>query len=99
QISIADLRRALHSSELLLEYVVSDSQSYCLAITRSHARVLRLKLRRRELEETIDRYLSAVKKKRDSTTEERTLYAALLAPVPELKSKSRLIVIPDSSLN
>ena len=98
-ITISDLQRVLHPNELLLEYVVSDEASYCFAISQSRARLLQLKVRRKDLEETISTYLNAVRKKGEAEAQERKLYAALLGTVPGLDGTSRLIVVPDSSLN
>src|SRR5204862_1146044 len=98
-ITISELRHVLHSDELLIEYVLGDKDSYCLAVTRSSARLLRLKIPRREVEGNVEAYLDKVRKKKDSEGEERSLYKALLAPIPGLTYKARLIVVPDGSLN
>jgi len=59
-IDISDLRRVLHPDELLLEYVVSDAGSYCLAVSQSHSALIRLTKGRAALERAVRSYLSAV---------------------------------------
>jgi CHAT domain-containing protein len=98
-IDISDLRRVLHPDELLLEYVVSDTGSYCLAVSRLHSALIRLTKGRAALERAVRSYLSAVRKKEDAEVEERQLYSTLLGSIPAVQSKLRLIVVPDGSLN
>ena len=57
-IDISDLRRVLHPDELLLEYVVSDAGSYCLAVSQSHSALIRLTKGRAALERAVRSYLS-----------------------------------------
>src|SRR5207249_4180247 len=58
------LQRSLGSDEMLLEYVLGETQSYCLRITRSAASIVVLPSGRKRIEDLVDNYLLAVRSRR-----------------------------------
>ena len=93
------LQRALLKDELLLEYVLSDPDSYCLAITRTSARLISLRASRGRIELLVRDYLAQVRTKQPPNETARRLYAVLLGPVNAARTRSRIVVIPDGILH
>lgn len=98
-INIRDLQRVLHPDEMLLEYVVSDAGSYCLAVSRSCSVLTQLSKGHEFFEGSVHSYLRAVRRKDDTEDMERQLYGALVGSVPGIQHKLRLVIVPDGSLN
>ena len=93
------LQRALLKDELLLEYVLSDPDSYCLAITRTSARLIPLRVSRGRIELLVRAYLAQVRTKHSPDETARRLYAVLLGPIDVVRTRSRIVVIPDGILH
>ena len=97
-ISIARLQKSLGTDEAVLEYVLTDPASYCLAISRDHVGIFKL-ASRAQIGKQVDGVLAAVRKDRPSGESEAALYAMVVAPMESIIStKARLIVIPDGPL-
>jgi CHAT domain-containing protein len=86
------------ANELMLEYVVAEPHSYCLAIGRDFVRIVPL-ASRDNLERLAATYLKTLKAKRTSKTEGSQLYAALFKDIPEAAKKERLVIVPDGRLH
>jgi CHAT domain-containing protein len=97
-VPIATLRTAVPPNAVLLEYVVAEPESYCLAITSSGLQIVHLQSKAR-LEGLIAAYLKNVKSKQDAGSESRSLYDALIRPLGDLSKKDLFIVIRDGQLN
>lgn len=94
---LGDLQRTLSSDETLLEYVIGDDASHCLVITTAGVEAFRLPARK-IVDGLVDRFLSAIQKGRDATTEGQALYTTILKPALDNRSGRKLVVIPDGSL-
>jgi CHAT domain-containing protein len=92
------VQRLIAPREALLEYVIGDEASYCLAISRARVNVFPLPTRR-SLDALVDRYLSAIKKEKDARPEGRALYSAVLKPILTEFPEPVLIIVPDGSLH
>ena len=98
-IDLAVLRHSLHPDEMLLEYVLADPASYCLAITGESAKVFEVPSRK-HIDAAIQQYSANVKAKQPSTNTARDLYRGLLYdPLSRQPKIRRLIIVPDGSLN
>ena len=97
-VKIEQLQENLAQSALLLEYVIADPNSYCLAISRSGSRIVRLGSKA-QIETLIRAYLEAVKAKLQAISEARNLYDALLRPIQESAQKDTLIIVRDGQLH
>ncbi len=89
---------ALPPNAALLEYVVTDPNSFCLAISRGGSHIVRLSSKAR-IEALVASYLKAVKTKLPAAQEARRLYDALVRPIPEAAQKNTLIIVRDGQLN
>lgn len=92
------LQHRLNPSEMLLEYVVAEPSSYVLVITADGQHIVRLAGRKR-IDKMVAAYTTAVKQRLDARQQARDLYAATLAPIAGIESKSHYLIVPDGSLN
>ena len=97
-VGLEQIQLALAPSTVLLEYVIADPSSYCLTISRSGARIVRLDSKAR-IEPLVAAYLKAVKAKLPAIAEARSLYDALLRPIRDAAQKETLIIIRDGQLH
>lgn len=97
-IPLQSIRQGLGANEVMLEYVVAEPRSYCLAISRDFARIVPL-AGRETIEKLVAAYLKTLKTKGVSKTEGSQLYTALLKDIPEAAKKERLTVVPDGRLH
>jgi CHAT domain-containing protein len=97
-VGLEQIQQALSPSAALLEYVITDPSSYCLTISRSESRIVRLGSKAR-IEALVAAYLKAVRAKLPAMTEARNLYDALLRPIGEVPQKQNLIIVRDGPLH
>jgi CHAT domain-containing protein len=97
-IPLERIREGLTANQLVLEYVMAQPHSYCLAIGRDFARIMPL-ADRESIESSIMAYLKTLKTKGASKTQGGHLYATLLKDIPEASKKERLIIVPDGRLH
>src|SRR5262249_52957678 len=98
-VSLATFQNSLQPDEMLLEYVLAESESYCLQITRAGIKIWTIPSGRRYIEELIDRYLAIVRSKEPEADIGRELFSILLERSLGLESKYRIIVVPDGKLH
>lgn len=97
-VGLKQIQQALAPSTVLLEYVIADPISYCLTISRNGSRIVRLG-GKTSIEALVVAYLRAVKAKLPAATEARTLYDALVRPIPEVAQRESLIIVRDGQLH
>jgi CHAT domain-containing protein len=97
-VTAQQLQGSLSDSEALLEYVVDDPDSYCLVITRTRMRIVKL-AGKRELSSLVVSYLSKLKSKERADDEGRHLYDVLLGTLPGLQDAKQLIIVRDGQLH
>jgi CHAT domain-containing protein len=97
-VSLSQLQKDLQESQLLVEYVLDDPQSYVLAVT--HGNVHRYILPSKGILETeAGQYRSDVARQKAGVEMGRKLFQQLFSPVSEYRSKREVIVIPDGELH
>lgn len=97
-IAVGGLQRTLQPEELLLEFVLSEPASYCLALSRDKLRVYTLP-GKAAINTQAQALLAAVRDAQDTRGAAQALYASLLQPVADLPRKQRLLIVPDGSLH
>ena len=97
-VGIEEVQRILNSSAVILEYVVAEPRSYCLAISHAGANIVAL-AGRHQIEALVLAYLKAVKAKQPARREARHLYDTLIAPVSEVAPMLDVIVVRDGLLH
>ena len=96
-VPLEQIQQALRSDELLLEYIVSEPASYCLAISREAIDLVRL-APRTQIDSIADRYLKEVRSKNAAAKERTELFKMLLGSVGTTQY-SRVIIVPDGNLH
>lgn len=83
---------------MLIEYVLGETQSYCLRITRSGASIVVIPAGRKRIDELVDHYLAAVRSRQAEDNPAGDLFSLLWEPVLRHESSTSLIVVPDGKL-
>lgn len=96
--SLARLRRALQPDEVFVEFALANPRSYAVVVTRDSARVQPLPSAD-TIRSAVDAFLTALRAGDAPDANGSPLSNALLAAVPELRSRSRLLVSPDGALH
>jgi CHAT domain-containing protein len=98
--SLNAVQSMLATTEVLLEYVLNEPQSTCLAITRDAAKIYTLPAGRGKIEEATRAYLETLGVGQSPGLDKaRTLYSMLLSPITEVGAKLRLTIIADGALH
>ena len=98
-VALKTAQASLSNDEAILEYVLADPTSYCLALTRTAAALVRLQAGRKQIEELTSQYVADVMQGKSGTQEAQELYGLLFKPLPESLRLTRLVIIPDGSLH
>jgi CHAT domain-containing protein len=97
--ALANVENDLHPDEVLLEYVLDDPISFCISVTGRGGHVRALPIGRKEVEKLAKQFVDDVRAKSAGVETSEGLFRALLEPIPEAKTATRLIVAPDGVLN
>ena len=97
-VAIEQVQQTLRPSTVLLEYVLADPNSYCLTISQSISRIVRLP-GKAQIEPLVGAYLKTVKGKLPALAEARALYDALIRPIREAAQEKTLIIVRDGVLH
>jgi len=96
-VPLHQIQEALSNHELLLEYVLTDPTSYCVAVSKNGINLVRL-ASRTQINSAADRFLKGVRSKNSAVEERTELFNLLLASVDTTRF-SRLIIVPDGNLH
>lgn len=94
-----NIQSLLRADEMILEYVLSEPQSYCLWISRNGAGLEKLNGGRGQIEELTRRYVASIREKRSDPSLASQLYAVLLSPFNKKPTPDRLVIVPDGILH
>lgn len=97
--SLEKIQAALRKDELLVEYVLDEPHSFCIAITRESARVLILSAGSKQIQTLAESFLTEARSRSAGEYPALKLYSLLLEPALQLFHKARLIVSPDGILH
>lgn len=97
--SVKALQQTLANDEVVLEYVLSEPQSYCLVISRGRIRIAKL-ASRAHIEALADRFTQELRNSKSPLpAASKELHNAMLAPIQESQTARRLFVVPDGKLH
>src|SRR5581483_2054283 len=97
--SVKALQQILANDELVLEYVLTEPQSYCLVIGRGRIRIAKL-ASRAHIEALADRFTQELRNSKSPLpAASKELHDAILAPIQESQTARRLFVVPDGKLH
>jgi CHAT domain-containing protein len=97
--SLKEIQGSLRSDEVVLEYVLSEPNSYCVWISKTQAGLEVLPAGRQRIEELTQKYLADVRAKRENVVLSNQLYDVLLRALPAETNHERLVIAPDGILN
>jgi CHAT domain-containing protein len=97
--ALKDVEQDLRSDEVLLEYVLDEPNSFCIAIARNGAHAYVLSGGRGELEQSVQKFRDEIHEKGSAAAPSKHLYDLLVAPIPEARSATRIVIAPDGVLN
>ena len=97
-VPLAEIQKALYPDEVILEYVLREPSSTCLAISRSGVQGVALAARH-DIEGMVTQYRDEVLQGRPGIQAAHRLYDLLLAPITEIDQKPRITIVPDGMLN
>jgi CHAT domain-containing protein len=93
------LRRQLANDEAVIEFVLSEPASFALAVTKEGVRAHALR-GAKAINDLATQFLEQIKAKKDANQGlNDALYSMLVLPVPEVRSKARLVIVPDGNLH
>lgn len=93
------VQQILKADELLLEYVLDEPKSFCVAVSRTEIRLIPLPAGRRQIEDLTGRYISQIEAQQAGDKAAAELYQLLLAPFASQLVNKRLIIVPDGKLH
>lgn len=97
-IALEALQKDLPPSELFIEYVLDDSASYALAVTRTTVHRYQL-APRAEIEQDAMQYRSEIAQKKTDLAVAERLFQELLGRIPEYRDKLDVVIVPDGKLH
>jgi len=97
-LALDKLQGDLGPSDLFIEYVLDDSASYALAVTRTDVHCYELPAKG-QLERQAAQYRSEITHKRVDIPLAQKLFDELLGRIPQYKDKTNIVVIPDGELH
>lgn len=97
--SLKAIESNLRSDEVILEYVLSEPNSYCVWIWKNGAGVQELAGGRKQIEDLTRKFLESVKARRDDEAAARELYTILIGKLPPNANRENLIVVADGVLH
>lgn len=97
-IDLQDVQAVLRGDELLLEFVLSDPASFCLAVSRTEAHLVRLP-DRATLVKRVEPLLKDIRAGRQTSVDAKAASILILGQLPQVESKRRLIISPDGDLS
>jgi CHAT domain-containing protein len=98
-VSLKAAQAAILPHEAVLEYVLADPNSYCLAITHDDAQIVPLPAGRKQIEQLISRYKTEVMASKYAAQDAKDIYDTLLKPIPNSLRLKNLVIVPDGVLN
>ncbi len=100
-VSLPVLQGSLATGQVLVEYLWGEKLLYALVVSRSGARVVRLG-EHASIETLVARYFELLRDDGSPSASKQAsslLFRKLLAPLPEVSAKSKVIVVPDGPLH
>jgi CHAT domain-containing protein len=98
-VDLSAVQRNLQPDEAVLEYVLANPASFCMAFDQKTAVIVKLTAGEERLNDIVSDYVKRIGSGHFAHGDARTLYSMLLAPVPPSLRPKRLVIIPDGFLN
>jgi CHAT domain-containing protein len=93
------VQQTLLPDEAVLEYVLGESSSFCLAFDQKNSEIVKLRAGKEQLEGIVSDYLKRIDQGRFARRDAQQLYSLLMEPIPASLRPERLVIVPDDYLN
>ncbi len=97
--SLKAIQSSLRPEEVILEYVLNETRSYCVWISKDRAGTQILSEGRSKIEDLAQKYLAATRSRREDVDSARQLYNVLFGQLPPEANREQTIVVPDGILH
>jgi CHAT domain-containing protein len=97
-VSLTAAQQSILADETVLEYVLAEPNSYCLALSHERIAVVKLPAGQAHIDKLVSTFLTKITKGNFAQEEAKQLYSLLVAPVPESSLLRHLVIVPDGSL-
>ncbi|HEX5483317.1 MAG TPA: CHAT domain-containing protein [Terriglobia bacterium] len=98
-VELSAAQRSLLPGEAVLEYVLADPVSFCLAFSHEDSAIVKLPAGQTEIQQLVAAYLAKIADRKYDVQDARKLFAVLVAPVPDSLRPERLVIVPDGALD
>jgi CHAT domain-containing protein len=97
-VTLNSLQHILEPDELFIEYVLASPKSYVLAVTNTTVQAYPL-ADRKKIESDAGAYRGSLQSRQTDASAAAGLFDTLLAPISDLPTHKRLILVPDGALH
>ena len=97
--SLRAIESSLRPDEVILEYVLSEPNSYCIWISRKDAGIHVVADGRKQIEDVTRGFLESVRARRDDDVAAKRLQNILIGQLPPEANRENIIVVPDGVLH
>jgi len=97
-VPLRTLQHDLGPGEVVLEYVLSEPQSYCLVITSRQVSLSKL-VGSKEIKKLVTDYRNTIEKRGENRVLSQKLSVALLQPIAQYGVSRDVVIVPDGVLN
>lgn len=99
RVGVRAVQRSLAPNEVILEYILGEPTSYCLAISRGRLKLFPLPSKTR-IEELVDRFSQDLQTATgDAPRAAAGLFDAVLKPIADWQRAQRVFIVPDGKLH
>jgi CHAT domain-containing protein len=98
-IELTAAQESILPGEIVLEYVLAEPSSYCIALTRTDAKIIKLPAGQAQIEKLVSSFLAKVTQRQFARDDAKHLYALLLEPILQSLRLQHLVIVPDGSLH
>ncbi len=98
-VALSAAQSDLLPNQAVLEYVLADPISFCLAFDQKESQIVKLPVGRTEVTVLVKRYLAEIAQGKNDVQDARKLFSLLVAPVPDSLRPQRLVIVPDGALD
>ena len=98
-IDYKSLKQKLGDNEIILEYLITDSASFCILADKSGIKSVKLPCEYASIMQEIETFNQAISDKNTSAIQRNKLYSFLIQPLEAFIANKKIILIPDAYLS
>jgi CHAT domain-containing protein len=98
EITLRQVQGQLQKGEVILEYVLGDTESFCLKISASSSLIVKISPRKK-IEMLAEAYLRRLKARKELPDDGHELFATLIEPLSLGPADTSIVIVPDGVLH